>query len=133
MKAKIINNQLVYATNYEGNVSNPTDSYLTTLGFKDVITSYEDEASLTEDKNFIYNVVKKHVEPIKSQSEIRYEIYENQPRIMWEESLITCDKALSIIASLRERDKVDKASELKHLWKIEFEKIQIENTYVIKL
>ena len=37
------------------------------------------------------------------------------------------------IASLRERDKVDKASELKHLWKIEFEKIQIENTDVIKL
>ena len=36
MKAKLVNGVLIYATNYEGNISNPTDEQLTALGFKDV-------------------------------------------------------------------------------------------------
>ena len=36
MKAKLVDGVLIYATNYEGNISNPTDEHLTALGFKDV-------------------------------------------------------------------------------------------------
>ena len=36
MKAKLVDGVLIYATNYEGNISNPTDEQLTALGFKGV-------------------------------------------------------------------------------------------------
>jgi len=134
MKAKLTNGQLTYFTEGstvqigENLVTNPTDEMLESEGYKEVIYN-EGNGGTYEDGNFI--IIETPAPTPIPPAELRERAYENEPIIMWDGKLRSCDFVRGLIRTYELLADTVKVEELIVLWLAGREEIKTKYPEVI--
>ena len=110
-KAKLENGQLIYASHYMNEVSNPTNEMLTLWGYKDLVQS--DTGETYEDETTIYVANPETIEITVPQQ--RFNAFKFDKNIRYKNVLMSVDEAVLNLQSYQVEGRTTEVEELQAL------------------
>ena len=108
----LVDGTVIYASEYMTDISNPTNEFFIERGWKEIVRRNGNGGAFIDGQLLIIESQSTNISP----KDIREQSYENEPIIMWDGKLRTCDSIRGLIRTYELLSDTERVEQLIVLW-----------------